>query len=227
MPTTSVPGKPGTRHAGDEDEQNTGRGNFDDLPPGYGGDDGGDGKPELTPPPEGYRIGIWLALASVTMMFLALSSAYVFNSAYRPSLEFPSTFIVSTIIVLTSSVTLEISRRAVRRRFERRFARWLIVTLVLGVAFLAAQMIAWVQLVGSGFYVNTNRHSGFAYIFTALHAVHVLGGIGALSFVLIKSHRGLWTAVRRRSAVDATAIYWHFLCALWLYILVMLFAWGR
>ena len=227
MPTTSVPGKPRTRHARDEEKLDSGRGHFDDLPPGYGGDGGGDGKPELTPPPEGYRIGIWLALASVTMMFLALSSAYVFNSAYRPFLEFPSTFIVSTIIVLTSSVTLEISRRAVRRRFEGRFERWLIVTLVLGVGFLAAQMTAWFQLVGSGFYVNTNRHSGFAYIFTALHAIHVLGGIGALSFVLIKSRRRLWTAVRRRSAVGATAIYWHFLCALWLYILVMLFVWGR
>jgi cytochrome c oxidase subunit III len=97
----------------------------------------------------------------------------------------------------------------------------------LGVAFLAAQMTAWFQLVGNGFYVNTNRRSGFAYIFTVLHAIHLLGGIGALGFVLFKSKRGLWTAVRRRSAVDATVIYWHFLCALWLYILAILFVWGR
>ncbi len=227
MPTSSIPGKTRTRTTSVEDEQNTGRGHFDDLPPGYGGDGGGEGKPELTPPPEGYRIGIWLALASVAMMFLALSSAYVFNSAYRLPLEFPSTFIVSTVIVVASSVTFEISRRALRRRFELRFTRWLKVTLALGVAFLAAQTFAWVQLISSGFYVNTNRHSGFAYIFTALHAIHVLGGIGALSFVLVKSRRRLWTAVRRRSSVDATAIYWHFLCGLWIYILAILFVWGR
>jgi Heme/copper-type cytochrome/quinol oxidase, subunit 3 len=206
-------------------EEDRGRGNFNELPPGYGGD--GDGKypPERTPPPEGYRMGIWLALASVSMMFLALTSAYVFNSAHLPPLEFPSIFIVSTFIVIASSACIEIARRSLRGRREHRFELWWKVTMGLGISFLVAQMCAWFQLVRNGFYVNTNRHSGFAYIFTVLHAVHLLGGIAALSFVYLKSRRGLWTAVRRRSSVDATAIYWHFLTGLWIYILLILFIW--
>jgi len=221
MPSTLIDKKP--KNAA---EQDSGRGNFDVLPPGYGGDGDGDYPPEQTPPPEGYRMGIWLALASITMMFLALSSAYVFNSAHLPPLEFPSIFIVSTVLVMASSASIEIARRAVRARREQRFEMWLKGTMLLGIGFLIAQMCAWTQLVRNGFYVNTNRHSGFAYIFTALHAVHLIGGIAALCFVYVKSKRGLWTAVRRRSSVDATAIYWHFLAGLWIYILIMLFIWS-
>jgi len=127
--------------------------------------------------------------------------------------------------VIASSACIEIARRSLRGRREHRFELWWKVTMGLGISFLVAQMCAWFQLVRNGFYVNTNRHSGFAYIFTVLHAVHLLGGIAALSFVYLKSRRGLWTAVRRRSSVDATAIYWHFLTGLWIYILLILFIW--
>lgn len=197
----------------------------DFLPPGGGGDDDGDHKPEpeRTPPPEGYRIGIWLALASVTMMFLALTSAYIVNRAHALPLDFPSIFLVSTFLILTSSLTFELTRRALRRRHERAFTRWLLVTAGLGLAFLVAQIAAWQQLVASGFFVNTNRHSGYAYIFTGLHAVHLLGGIIGMAFVVYKSNWGSWTSIRRRAAVDATAIYWHFLDGLWIYLLVLLF----
>lgn len=201
-------------------------GGLDILPPGNGGDDfGGKPGPERTPPPEGYRIGIWLALCSVTMMFLALTSAYIINRANVLPLEFPTVFIISTVLILASSVTFEFTRRALRRRREPVFMRWLLVTAGLGLAFLFAQVIAWRQLVESGFYINTNRHSGYAYIFTGLHAVHLIGGIAGLGYVVFKSRRGNWTAIRRRASVDATAIYWHFLDGLWLYLLVILFVW--
>lgn len=204
----------------------SGNGNLDNLPPdGDGGGDSGGGS-ELTPPLEGYRIGIWLAVASITMMFLALTSAYILNQAYHRPLDLPSMFLVSTVIILASSVTFEISRRALRQRYEVIFMRWLCVTMILGLTFLCVQSFAWRQLVAHGFYVNTNLHSGYAYIFTGLHAVHLLGGILALSYVIYKSRRGLWTALRRRVSVDATALYWHFLDGLWLYLLAILFIWG-
>ncbi|MEP7271077.1 MAG: cytochrome c oxidase subunit 3 [Acidobacteriota bacterium] len=209
------------------DTISTGSGNHDLFPPGDGGDggDGGGRRPERTPPPEGYRIGIWLALASVTMMFLALTSAYVVNRAHVLPLEFPSILVVSTLVILMSSVTFEMTRRALRRRHEDAFMRWLLVTAGLGLGFLIAQLAAWRQLVASGFFVNTNRHSGFAYIFTGLHAAHLVGGILGLGYVVYKSKRGTWTAIRRRATVDATAIYWHFLDGLWIYLLVILFFW--
>jgi cytochrome c oxidase subunit 3 len=147
------------------------------------------------------------------------------QSSERPSLEFPSTFFVSTALILLSSVTFEMTRRALRQRKEEKFTRWLGLTAALGIGFLIAQLLAWRQLIAAGFFVNTNRHSGFAYIFTGLHAVHLLGGIIGLAYVVTKSRWGTWTAIRRRASIDATAIYWHFLDGLWIYLLLILFAW--
>ena len=208
------------------EEVSPGHDGIDSLPPSDNGDDGGgERRPERTPPPEGYRIGIWLALASVTMMFLALTSAYVVNRAHIPPLEFPSLFFASTALILMSSLTFELTRRSLRKRNETSFTRWLMVTAGLGVGFLVAQLLAWKQLIDAGFFVNTNRHSGFAYIFTGLHAVHLLGGIIGLSYVVSRSRWGTWTAIRRRASIDATAIYWHFLDGLWIYLLLILFVW--
>ena len=78
--------------------------------------------------------------------------------------------------------------------------------------FLAAQIVLWKSLVASGFYINKNHHSGYAYIFTGLHGAHLIGGLIALGYVMLRE-RSKWTAVRRRVSVDATVLYWHFLDA--------------
>jgi cytochrome c oxidase subunit 3 len=196
-----------------------------------GGDDGdggggGGGKrlAELTPPPEGYRIAIWMALASITVLFLALSSAYIVNRARLQPIATPPVLWVSTSLILASSLTVEIARRALRRRLENRFKIWITATMILGLCFLAAQIVLWRQLVARGFYVNRNQHSGYAYVFTGLHGVHLIGGLIALLYVVLRE-RSTWTVVRRRVTVDATALYWHFLDVLWIYLLVILFFW--
>lgn len=206
-------------------EIDPGHGGIDEQPPGFGGDDDGSRRPEQTPPPEGYLIGIWVALVSVTMMFIALTSAYIYNQAQIRPLVFPSIFLISTIFILACSISIECARQVLRHRHEAASRRWLWLTMLFGVGFLAAQVGAWRQLIASGFYVNTNHHSGYAYIFTFLHAAHLIGGLLALAYVIFKTKRGLWTAVRRRASLDATALYWHFLDGLWLYLLVLLFVW--
>lgn len=191
--------------------------------PGYGG---GNGKPEpeRTPPPEGYKIGVWLVLTSVTMLFAALSSAYVFNSAQRMPIVMPKVLWLSTAIILTSSATIEIARRALKRRIEGKFRLWIAATTALGFCFLIAQLLAWRHLSESGFYINRNLHSGYSYLFTGLHGVHLIGGLVALIFVTLRNP-AKWTMLRRRVAVDVTALYWHFLDGLWIILFVMLFFW--
>lgn len=200
---------------------------FEDLP-GYGGGGGGDRQPEpeRTPPPEGYRVGVWLVLISVTMLFAALTSAYVFNRAQRMPIVMPKVLWVSTAIILTSSVTLEFARRALKRRIERRFRIWIALTTALGFCFLFAQLVAWRDLSESGFYINRNLHSGYSYLFTGLHGIHLIGGLVALAFVTLRDPER-WTALRRRVAVDVTALYWHFLDGLWIVLFVLLFFWGK
>lgn len=194
---------------------------------GGGGRGGGDGReplPEYTPPPEGYRIAIWLTLVSVSMLFLALASVYVFRGAQLHPIPTPKALWISTVFILFSSVTMELARRSLRRRREARFQRWLGATMILGLCFLGSQLVAWRQLVADGFYINRNVHSGLAYIFTGLHAVHLIGGLLALVYVMRRSPQN-WTAVRRRVSVDATALYWHFIDGLWVVLLALVFLW--
>jgi cytochrome c oxidase subunit 3 len=206
-----------------EKDQSTGGGGFPhDLDrwtggggdgPGRGGDQ--DPLPEYTPPPEGYRIAIWLTLVSVSMLFLALASVYVFRGAQLHPLTTPKALWVSTMIILLSSVTMEMSRRSLRRRREKRFQQLLGATMALGIGFLISQIVAWRELVADGFYINRNVHSGLAYIFTGLHAAHVIGGLLALAYVMRRSPES-WTV---------TALYWHFIDGIWVALLALVFLW--
>ena len=95
------------------------------------------------------------------------------------------------------------------------------VTTALGVLFLIGQVVAWLELVAKGFYVSTNPASSFFYIFTAAHGVHVLGGVGALLYVLVRNFDK--TKLTRDVAAEVTSHYWHFMDGLWLFLLALLY----
>ncbi|MEK7831684.1 MAG: cytochrome c oxidase subunit 3 [Acidobacteriota bacterium] len=217
MPATLTP----TKH--DEQAFGTGGRGFDDLPD-YGGGDNRPSEPERLPPPEGYRIAIWLVLAGVTMLFAALASAYVVNQAHSMPITMPKVLWLSTAVILVSSLTFELARRSLRRREENKFRLWIGVTTALGFVFLVSQLMAWNELKAAGFYMSKNLHSAYSYLFTGLHGVHLIGGLAALAFVTLRN-QSKWTTVRRRVAVDVTALYWHFLTGLWVLLFVMLFFW--
>ena len=92
------------------------------------------------------------------------------------------------------------------------------MTLFLGLLFVAGQYVAWSQLSAEGLYLATNPSSSFFYVLTAAHALHVLGGLAGLRYVI----RKLSKSVLRRSTLDATARYWHFMDVLWVYLLLLL-----
>ena len=178
-----------------------------------------------SPPPS--STGIWVVLFAITMMFAAFTSALIVRKG--SSLDWrhftlPSTLYFNTLLLLASSVTLEISRRRIaafmgglKNQVENP-ARWLYITLFLGLLFVAGQYVAWRQLSAQGLYLATNPSSSFFYVLTATHALHVLGGLGGLIYVI----RKLSKSSLRRSTLDATACYWHFMDVLWLYLLLLL-----
>jgi len=188
-----------------------------------------DGQSRLTqqyaPPPA--STGIWVGLAAISMTFAALTSALVVRKG--ASLDWrhfslPWILYLNTGVLLASSVTLEIARRRVAsymggmRSKGTDPAKWLYVTLGLGLVFVAGQYFAWRQLSAQGFYLATNPSSSFFYVLTAAHALHVLGGLGGLTRVI----RKLGKTVLRRSTLDATSRYWHFMDVLWVYLLLLL-----
>jgi cytochrome c oxidase subunit 3 len=161
------------------------------------------------------------------MTFAALTSALVVRKGgsfdWR-HFTLPSILYLNTIILFASSVTLEISRRQVAtymgglRSQVAHPARWLYITLSLGLLFVVGQYLAWRQLSAQGLYLATNPSSSFFYVLTAAHSLHVLGGLGGLVRVI----RKLGHSVLRRSTLDATSRYWHFMDVLWVYLLLLL-----
>ncbi|HET8782473.1 MAG TPA: cytochrome c oxidase subunit 3 [Pyrinomonadaceae bacterium] len=178
-----------------------------------------------------YRIGMWVALASVTMMFTSLSSAYIVRSSSANdwvSLPMPKILIASTILILASSVTLELARRKLKASLTSAYTQWVVITVVLGLAFLGSQLFAWRQLKAWGLYMSSNPHSSFFYLLTGAHAVHLAGGLLGLIFLWFRSRRVASEAAvvsKRQASADAVAIYWHFMDALWIYLFLLLFLW--
>jgi cytochrome c oxidase subunit 3 len=178
-----------------------------------------------SPPPS--LSAIYVVLFAITMMFAAFSSALIVrkgSSLDWQTFTLPSMLYFNTLILLASSVTLEVSRRRVaafmgglKNQVESP-VRWLYITLFLGLLFVAGQYVAWSQLHAEGLYLATNPSSSFFYVLTATHALHVLGGLAGLIYVI----RKLSKSTLRRSQLDATARYWHFMDVLWLYLLCLL-----
>lgn len=199
---------------------------------GNGGGGTGPGAGDLravknfSPPPA--STGIWVALASIAMTFLAFTSALVVRQGGATDwhhLTLPRVLYFNTIILIASSVTLELGRRQVRdfmgaRRMIASPGRWLYVSLGLGLIFVIGQFSAWMQLRSEGLYLATNPNASFFYVLTVAHALHVFGGLGGLTRVIHK----LRNSTLRKSTLDATSHYWHFMDGLWVYLLWLLWA---
>ena len=174
---------------------------------------------------------MWLALASIAMMFTSLSSAYIVRSGTAADwfpLQIPRLMFVSTALILISSVTIEVARRKLKQSFAEAYSRYLLLTAILGLAFLGSQLIAWRQLRSQGIYVSTHPHSSFFYLLTGAHAVHIAGGLLALGFLWFRSRRQSAEpafAARRQATADAVSIYWHFMDGLWIYLFLLLLLW--
>ncbi len=194
--------------------------------PGPAGGDLRRVKPSSPPPAS---TGIWVGLAAITMTFAAFTSALIVRQGSGPDWQhftLPSILYLNSLIIIASSVTLEVSRRQIAAFMgcesapERGTAPagWLYGTLGLGLLFVAGQMVAWLELRSQGFGLATNISYSFFYVLTVAHAIHLLGGLGGLVRVIGKLNHG----VLRRSTLNATSLYWHFMGALWLYLLLLL-----
>jgi cytochrome c oxidase subunit 3 len=170
------------------------------------------------------KLGLRLALGSITMMFAAFTSAYIVRSAGEDwvSLEVPPLLWLNSAVLLLSSVTMEIARRSFDAWRPVAFRKWIAATAVLGSAFLAGQMAAWRELAAQGIYLSSHPHSSFFYVLTGVHGVHLLAGVLTLFGVLLMAFRYRLTP-GESNAPSLAATYWHFVDGLWIYLMVVLF----
>lgn len=185
--------------------------------------------PDINSAANRYRIGMWVGLASILMMFTALSSAYIVRAAsandWQP-LTMPRILLLSTALIVISSGTLEVARRKWKETVNNGPRRWLLLTVALGIGFLTSQLLAWRQLVLQGVYVASNPHSSFFYLLTAAHGVHLLGGLAALAYLSLRARapqEDELAVAKSQAGADAVTLYWHFMDFLWLYLFVLLF----
>jgi cytochrome c oxidase subunit 3 len=192
-------------------------------PAGIGGGDGdrGDGAPGVLG--DVSLFGLWAFLGTVSMLFIGFTSAYMIRRAsydWRP-LSPPAILWWNTAALLASSAALEAARKRLRDWDLRALFPWVAATGFLGVLFLGGQLLAWRQLAARGLFLASNPHNSFFYVLTGAHLVHLLGGRAWFAVVLVQVRRlGLTPG---EDGLRLFATYWHFLGALWLYLLVLLF----
>lgn len=189
------------------------------------------GVARVTAPASTARTGVWIGIATISMSFAAYTSALLVrhgSAAEWAHVRLPPVLYVNTVILLASSVTMAMGRRRMVARartgttatFAAVGGEWLVLTLGLGFLFIGGQILAWRALAAQGLYLATNPGSSFFYVFTVVHALHLLGGMAALAYVLLRALRS--PEVPPVAAAGAAELYWHFMDVLWLYLLLVL-----
>lgn len=170
-----------------------------------------------------YKFTLWMGIGSILMMFAGLTSALIVkkNQANWISFDIPVVFWYSSLAIILSSVTMILAGRAFRDRMMKRYRRLLLITAVLGIAFVALQTVGFVDMWKQGLTVNATVSVSFLYVIVGLHALHVLGGIVALLVMVLKAFsrkQKIYSSV----PVQLAGTYWHFVDLLWIYLLVFL-----
>ena len=175
------------------------------------------------------QTGVWAGIAGITMMFTALTSAFVVRQGSGMDwihFRVPALLYVNTLVLLVSSGTLELARPRVSRAaalgdaMAQGAAIWVAVTLALGLLFVCGQVLAWRNLVAQGLLLASGPSTAFFYVFTVVHALHVLGGIAGLLYLWRRL--GQAPAFLAQPVYGAATLYWHFMAVLWLYLLLLL-----
>lgn len=174
-----------------------------------------------------------VVLAIVTMTFGAMITVFIVRSQvpkFWGHLQLPHLLWITTAILLASSGTLEVARRALAVNNQSRFFALTAITTVLGVLFLGGQLTAWFQILNSGLVLARNAHSWFIFLFSGLHGLHILLGLGGLALLLVRTFRpvgGRKYQMNTRVIANGVSIFWHYLDFLWVLLFVLLLSWRR
>lgn len=170
-----------------------------------------------------HKLLMYIAMGSITMMFAGWISAFMVRKAQGrwEQVHLPTVFWISTIAIILSSVTMFMAVRTFKRRRFADSRKLLLLTVLLGFAFLTLQIDGFYELYASGIALNRNNASGeFTYVIPILHGLHVLGGIVALLLIFIKSGIRRKKKVYSSIGLEIAGIYWHFVDILWVYIFI-------
>lgn len=171
------------------------------------------------------KLALWMSLASISMMFAGLLSAYIVRQASGNWFEFtlPNLFVVSTGIIIFSSFTLHRALTAFRQEKEWLYKGLLIFSFILGILFIVCQYQGWMAMQAAGIDIKGNPSGAFAYVISGLHVAHVFGGLAAMVVALIHAFKlDFRVTPLRINRLELTAHYWHYVDVLWVVLFLFL-----
>lgn len=172
-----------------------------------------------------YKFALWVGCTSLLMMFAALTSAYIVRQSAGNWLEFtlPDVFKYSTATIILSSFVLHASYISFKKGNEVAYKALLVLTGILGLAFLGLQYQGWQSLMQNGVPFTLNPSGDFVYVISWLHAAHVIGGIAILAVAMIHAFALPFRVTpKRKLRFELSLTYWHFVDALWVYVFFFL-----
>ncbi len=183
-----------------------------------------------------YNIIMMLSIGSLTMIFLALTAAFMYsriqNGAEMPDIELPFIFIVNTLILLGSSATMHWAKKCYLQDETENYQLALIYTMILSIIFMISQYFGWRELFTSEIFINSNLSASYLYAISILHFAHVIAGLPFLALFLYTARKRMKEPVsvlvyfsdpEKRLKLRLLTIYWHFLDALWIYLILFFF----
>ncbi|MEN9701101.1 MAG: hypothetical protein RIR55_416 [Bacteroidota bacterium] len=173
-----------------------------------------------------YQFFLWGGLGSIVMMFAGLTSAYIVKKSQANWLEFelPNVFMISTVVILISSFTIQMAVKKQKELNENQYRGFLAVTAILGLVFIFLQIQGFRTLEGNSIALigaRSNSAASFLFVITGLHLLHVLGGVIALVWISFKAF-SLKNDINNDLPVKLISNYWHFVDILWVYLFVFL-----
>lgn len=169
------------------------------------------------------RLGLWMFLATVTMLFAAFTSAYIVRrsgSDWR-HVTLPPILWLNTVILAASSIAVEAANRYGLRRRWRASTAAFSLALAFGVAFLAGQVAAWFHLVAAGVYLPTSPHSSFFYMLTGAHGVHVVAALAVLTWGLVNTRSAARDPRTWAARMELCRTFWHYLGVVWAFLFAL------
>ncbi len=173
------------------------------------------------------KMMLLFGIVSLIMGFAGWTSAYIVSSSredWVQDIELPQSFYISTAIIIISSLTYILAKKAVQKSESRSATTWLWVTLGLGIAFIVFQFVGFGQMLGNGYYFTGPSSSikmSYVFLIAAVHIIHVVAGLISLLVVLYNQMKGIYSS-SEFLGMSLGAIFWHFLGFLWIYLILFM-----
>ncbi|GGI56569.1 cytochrome c oxidase subunit 3 [Winogradskyella haliclonae] len=174
------------------------------------------------------KMMLWFGIGSLIMTFAGLTSAFIVSRKREDWLndfELPQAFMISVLVIIVSSFTMIMAKRAMKQNNVSQTTIWLLITFVLGVFFISNQFQGFSEFVAEGYYftgATSNVTISFIYVIAVVHILHVIAGLISLIVVIINNLNKKYTS-NNMLGLELAAHFWHFIDILWVCLFLFLY----